>query len=374
MARKIIVTQADGSTPVLTEIPAQDEAQLQTTLKEIPGVLPIEEFGLTGPMMVVGEETPLQSGSVDLLGLTRAGNLIIVEFKTSPQNPDFRRATAQLLDYGSDLWRMSFEEFESSVAVRFFCSERWRDQRAKGSHNLEEAARSTWDDLSDEEWASLSECLAQQLARGAFAYVLAAQRFTDSAKRTLGYLNALSQGPRFYAVESVRFASDSVSAFEFRTILKPPNRLPTPTSRVVDETNFLEGIDDPEYRETLQRLLAAMRGLNLRIEWGSVGCSVRVPTGFRAEPVTVAWLFPPGRPGWMGLTDLTMGFDAWTADRVPKAKPMLDRYVERVGALRGLERTKTQSLDAYYLLPERVITLQAQLIELLVELVRDVDA
>src|SRR5690348_134015 len=112
--------QANGASTLLTEMPAANEAVLQEAMKHNPDLLPIDEFGMTGPLLVVGRETTLQSGYVDLLCLARSGELLIVEFKTGPQNPDFRHALAQLLDYGSDLWRLSYDEFENTVATRYF--------------------------------------------------------------------------------------------------------------------------------------------------------------------------------------------------------------------------------------------------------------
>ena len=48
---------------------------------------------------------------------------MIIEFKTGQQNSDFRRASAQLIDYGSDLWRLTYEEFERTVVARCFAAE-----------------------------------------------------------------------------------------------------------------------------------------------------------------------------------------------------------------------------------------------------------
>ncbi|GIU99629.1 MAG: hypothetical protein KatS3mg014_1245 [Actinomycetota bacterium] len=57
---------------------------------------------------------------MDLVGLSRAGDLLLVEFKIGPANPDFRHATSQLLDYGSDLWGRSVEDLERTVALPYF--------------------------------------------------------------------------------------------------------------------------------------------------------------------------------------------------------------------------------------------------------------
>ena len=340
-------------------------------MKENPELLPVEEFGLTGPLLVVGEETTLPSGAADLVGLARGGDLVIIEFKTGPQNPDFRRASAQLLDYGSDLWGMSFEEFESSVATRFFSSGRCRDARVAGSKSLKDAASTVWDDFSEDDWDSCKEQLTQRLTSGAFRFVLAAQRFTDSAGKTLEYLNEVSQGPSFYGVEMVRFTGDGVSAFESRTVASPRTTGPRSERRIVDETRFLEAVEDPKYRGALEEIFETVRGLNLRTEWGSAGCSIRVRTEFRAEPITVAWLFPPGRLGWMGLTDVTLGFDPGTAGVVPEAKPMLERYVAQVAQLRSVEPARPQDLKAYRLSPSAVIENQSKVKEALADLLAE---
>src|SRR5215210_4547040 len=116
----MIVLREDGTTPILSEMLADDEAQLRELVKDNPDLLPIDEFGMTGPLLVIGRETTLPSGAIDLVALARGGELLIAEFKTGPQNSDFRRVLAQLLDYGSDLWRLSYEVFESTVPLRYF--------------------------------------------------------------------------------------------------------------------------------------------------------------------------------------------------------------------------------------------------------------
>src|SRR3970040_2143989 len=116
MARKIVL-KTDSSQSILVETRATDELELQELIKEHPDLLPVEDFEMTGPLLVVGRETSLQSGAVDLAAIARSGELLIVEFKTGPQNTDFRSALAQLLDYGSDIWSMSYEDFEAACGV-----------------------------------------------------------------------------------------------------------------------------------------------------------------------------------------------------------------------------------------------------------------
>ena len=63
MGRKIILRrEGETSGQILEEIKAHDEAQLQEQLKQNPDLLPIEEYELSGPLMVIGRETTLPSG------------------------------------------------------------------------------------------------------------------------------------------------------------------------------------------------------------------------------------------------------------------------------------------------------------------------
>ena len=369
-----MVQREDGSSPVLTEVLADDEAQLQELMKENPDLLPIEEFGMMAPLIVVGRETTLPSGSVDLIGVSRSGDLLLIEFKTGPQNSDFRHVLAQLLDYGSDLWRMSYKEFENTVPKRYFSSERCYDDRLRGKGSLDEAASAVWPDLSEEEMEFFRDQLARQLDSGAFHYVVVAQSFTPTMEQTVEYLNATMSNARFYVVELVRFAADSLSAFESRTMLKPPSQTQSSkSSRVVnDEGRFLEQINDDAYREALQEFLEVCGGLSLRFSWGTAGTSIRLPIPNYSKPISIGWLFPPGVSGWMGLTDLTLGFDIVEDEYASSTVSALNDYVAKVSSLPGAETAKRDWLTGYYLSPDTTVRNRRQIADILAELVRQV--
>jgi len=62
-----LVVNTDGTRPVLSEVPATNELELQSLLRDTPDLLPADEIGVTGPLLVVGRETVLPSGAVDLV-------------------------------------------------------------------------------------------------------------------------------------------------------------------------------------------------------------------------------------------------------------------------------------------------------------------
>jgi RecB family endonuclease NucS len=96
MPRKIAIRTPEGPRVVVSEVPADSEFQLQEFLKDNPEMLPVEELRLPEPLMVVGRESSVSSGGIDLIGVVRTGEVLIIEFKTGLQNTDFRSALAQL--------------------------------------------------------------------------------------------------------------------------------------------------------------------------------------------------------------------------------------------------------------------------------------
>ncbi len=120
MPRKILVVSSVGDAVDFVEVPASSENELQTVMLNNPQLFPAKDLGLNDDLLVVGRETPLASGLIDLLCLSSSGEIVIIEFKTGPKNPDFRHALAQVIDYGSDLWQLSdWKEFDQGVVHRY---------------------------------------------------------------------------------------------------------------------------------------------------------------------------------------------------------------------------------------------------------------
>ena len=343
MPRKMIV-QVDGRAVPLEEIKAENELELQALVKNNPDLLPVEEFGMTGPLLVVGRETTLPSGGVDLVAIARSGEILVIEFKTGPENADFRRVLAQLLDYGSDLWSLTFDEFEISVAARYYASRYCQDSRLRNLRSIDSAARAIWNDATDDEMLAVRDRIDKQLETGRFSYVVVAQRFTDTVVRTADYLNEIMVGAKAYAVEIVKFGGEDVTAFETRTVLKPTSRTTTPASSL-DEEEFLESVADEHYRAFLREFFDSCRSQDYRLEWGTSGVSIRLSTPDRPEPLTVAWVFQAGRSGWMGLTDMNFGYDPWSANQTPSVRGALDEYLQVIGELEGSVSAKAKNLN-----------------------------
>lgn len=368
MPRRVLVQRALERFD-LVEVPAPSEHSLQELLKEQVQLLPAQDLGLDGDLLVVGRETTLASGSIDLLCLSWSGDLVLVEFKTGPQNPDFRHALAQVVDYGSDLWRSSLEDFDRGVVQRYLAGPHCAKALA-GAADLQDAISRAWS-MSEEDASRLRERLAQVLATGDFIYVVAAQRFTSAMATSLDYLNATMRYGRFYLVEVVRLQGQDLVAHAAQVVAAPARRSVgdpnAPTGRA-NEAGFLAGIADEDYREAMRDVFAAAGALGLTVAWGAKGASLRLPTPDRAEPLSVAWTFLDGDQ-WYSARHLTLGVDPAALAVTPSVRDAVTAYLAQVGAIEGGQAV-SGSLNAHMFAPSVVPRVKDALIDALDTLVK----
>ena len=371
MPRRVLINQG-GKTFDLLEVPAPNEHHLQEIMKNEPQLIPSDDLGLDGDLLVVGRETALASGYIDLLCLSRSGDVVLIEFKTGPQNPDFRHALAQLIDYGSDLWRLSLEEFDRGVVQRFLAGSH-STKSFVGARDLSEAiARTNWN-LTEDEKSALDARLTEVLETGDFHYVVSAQRFTTTMQTSLEYMNATMRFGRFYLVEIVQLQGGELTAHAAQVVAAPAKRTaPGQVSNrgVANEAVVLAGISDESYRDAIQDVLAACTALGLEVKWRSVGASIRFKTPDRNQPLTIGWLLPAGSQ-WYGARFLTFGVDPGSLALTPSVATAVLRFTARLAELPGAVAVQT-NLDAFTFGPESLPTVLHKLIEVLEQLVLDV--
>lgn len=80
------------------------EAELQTFLKEHPDLIPLEEIDLKAqPLLCIGWEVGLASGTESILYIDPSGLLTVVETKLK-RNPEARReVVGQILEYAAQM-------------------------------------------------------------------------------------------------------------------------------------------------------------------------------------------------------------------------------------------------------------------------------
>lgn len=360
---------SDGTVD-LVESDAPDEEHLREVMRAHPLLIPVDDLGIAGPLLIVGRETILPSGRIDLLGLSRSGDVVIAEFKTGPQNSDFRRVLSQLIDYGSDVWKMPVSDFDQGVAQRYFRDS--PDAVHAQDKSLAQIARDYWG-LSDGEEAEFLSRLSLVLRDGDFDFVVVAQNFRDSVLTSADYLNATASAGRFHLVQLTMLAGGDVTAFTAQTVTSGRRRATKAASpqSVINEAQLLSDLEGDEYREAMREMFAAMRSLGVRTAWGSRGTSLRLDNPDRAEPISIGWLFPEGA-SWGGVKHFSLGYDTATAEATPSIKGPLTAYVDALRAIDGGTEITTKTVDGRMFTPDVAPQVLDELIQAVEQLVSSV--
>jgi hypothetical protein len=193
MARRILRLDA-GVASVAREAQFDSEAQLHSAIAEHPEVLPSEDIGV-GPLVAVANELDVGAGPIDLLATDALGRLVIVEFKRGTENPDVRKVVAQVLEYGSSLWRLPYEELEQRCRT---CAPGFPDTLAE---HVEDGLRRIDESLDHDTFrAGVVRCLHD----GSFVFLYVGRDLDERTRRVMTYL---SDGARmtFFAVEIDHF-------------------------------------------------------------------------------------------------------------------------------------------------------------------------
>lgn len=291
MKRKALLKDGDEFV-VLEEGDFDAETALQEALKRNPEVIPVADLDL-GEVVVVGRETPLLVGAIDLLLLDAEGQVIIVETKLS-RNPELRRqVVAQVLDYGASLWKKAptLKAFEKLV-LRYWQSASCEDTRVKGASSLRDGVEPIFKELCGEEWDydAFEAALNDNLANGRHVLLIVASGLMDGVSRDLLQYANICLGLPLYGVEITMFKMGDRELIVPRGVRPGPARRPRPPTRgPIDRATFVAACT-PLAATFFQRMLNEAEGRSMIFYWGSKGFSVRMPL----EPsITVMYGFPP---------------------------------------------------------------------------------
>jgi alkylated DNA nucleotide flippase Atl1 len=176
---------------VAAESRFESEEKLHTAISRHPEVLPSEDLRL-GPLVTIANEIDFGHGPIDTLACDATGRLAIIEFKRGTENPDVRKVVAQVLDYGSSLWRLTFEDLEQQARS---CTPGFESSLVEHvGERLSAIGISLFD--GDAFRRGIESCLDT----GEFVFLYVARNLDDRTKRIMTYL---AEGPRmtFFAVE-----------------------------------------------------------------------------------------------------------------------------------------------------------------------------
>lgn len=359
------------------------EADLQDLVKSSPELLaPLGEDLRFAP---IGWEVPLGTGRLDLLFVDSEGVLTLVETKLKANDESRREVIGQVLEYAMFASQWTLADLRAT-ATAFFQSDRApEDVRGR---SLEEALAASfrWTDEEegeDEGPSRMDLFLAQieaNLEKGHLRIVCGVDDRIENLEQLVVYLSAHSD-LQVVLLQVTRFPVETDSSVLIPTlhgdIKAAPGRRVTDSRVRTPSLTYGDLVDlfpEGPQRQAVVDLVETARSAGATLEYGPNGVSIRVRTAVQRPPVSIAWIFGPGRTGWMRTRDLSFGgglFNAeWYSSLDPQLVPLLQSYVDELAA-RGIgEEVRSKDALARALTAEQALPRLDELKTILVDIIR----
>jgi len=192
-----LVKISEGKSEIIKPESFDKEVTLQEIVKNHPEIIPLEEIDEEfDPLLIIGRELYLEkAGSIDLLAIDTTGLLTIIEFKLD-KNSKMREVIAQTIEYGANMWEMSYDILDKKVR-EFFNSNRCDIKELKGK-TLVQAVRWHYKKTKQEDDSEFSaeefiKNVSRNLQKGEFRLIIFCDKVDDRTKRAVEYLNLLSR-------------------------------------------------------------------------------------------------------------------------------------------------------------------------------------
>lgn len=168
-----------------------EETNLQDYIYHNPDSIPLYDIKEDIRLLILAREFPTKSGPIDAIGIDKDGEIYLIETKLY-KNPDKRLVVAQVLDYGSSLWRnyADFDEFTHQV----------NNYLEKNLNTNLSKRISDFYGINDEEISVLLDSVKRNLHEGSFKFVVLMDSLHEQLKDLIIFLNQNSEFD-IYAVE-----------------------------------------------------------------------------------------------------------------------------------------------------------------------------
>lgn len=289
----------DGSFREFVTTPFQldhEEAVLETWLESNPSGI-VED----GPLLVIGRQvTTNMGGSIDLLALDRAGDVVVLELKRD-RTP--RETVAQALEYAAFAQGLSTDQLQCLLATYV------NDE----SVSIAEYHRQYFEISSDE---AVSFNNDQRL-------VIVGQRVTPEIRQTARFLSR--KGIRVTCVEFSFFRAEGGTRLLSQDIVvggesSRPSRVASASLPVTTEAGFLGSLDG-NGGPLFERLLAFAHQHGHPVHWGNRGFSLNV--NLDGNHVAVCFGYPP-HSVFRQSVYTTLYRSGGIVSRFPEARPVAD--------------------------------------------------
>ena len=263
---RVFSVEPDGGFTEYEQLPFENdhaEADLEQWLESNPGGI-LED----GPLLIIGRQVPTDLGkSIDLLGVDRGGNVVVVELKRD-RTP--RDVVAQALEYAAFAAGLDAAALESILG----------EYRPDEPLSLAEHHREYFDQ---------SEAVAFNKDQ---RIVIVGQQVTPEIRQTARFL-----GDKGIAVTCVEFsffqAGGGGRLLSQEIVVGGEHAKPSATgkSRKVTKAEFLESCDE-HGRVVFARILDLEDHKGISVRWGIKGFSMGVEAS--GTRVVICYVFPPG--------------------------------------------------------------------------------
>ena len=262
------------------------EAHLRDILFEDPDIIPIEDLSAGADLSQVKlmlKEVVLQgSGSTDLVGIDKNGNIIIIETKLAT-NPDAKRAViGQILEYAAFMHKKELE---------------WLDNIARKQKNGK-GIMEHFEGEPDWDREAFEERLQENLQEGAFTLFIVVDKMNPDLKRIINYMNEVL-GVRIYALE-LRYFKEK-SGIEVLVPNVHGEKKPPPMN-IWDEESFFKWAKsqvDASTWQTLRKLYDFSKQLGM-VDFGkgkSIG-TFKVSLQYKGGNVRILYVSPVPSQTW----------------------------------------------------------------------------
>ncbi len=340
--RHVVISQG-GRNRLVSREGFVTESLLQGLVHSSPELL--GPLGEDLAFLPVGYEVLVGNGRrLDLLFLDSQGVPTLIETKLRANDESRREVIGQVLEYAMAIDAWSPETFVAN-ATSFLASSPDAPVDLRGrSFDDAAATRFAWkDDAPDELSAKLDALkskLAANLSGGRLRIVVGVDEHIEGLERLVQYFSAhsdlqvvLLQVNQFPVDDQLRVLIPTLHGDVGGGVSRPAGGAQVRMTRDA----LLEAHEPGAEREAVRQLLDGAQRAGAAFEWGPSGVSVRARTPLVGQPVTVAWVYAPDRPGWMRTRDCSFGHALVESSPPARLQDLLDRYVAQLATAKGVD-------------------------------------
>lgn len=236
------------------------EAEMQEYLRDHSDLIPVDEIAIgTPPLLCIGWEVGVTSGSQDLLYVDATGLLTVVETKLK-RNPESRReVVGQVLEYGAQMctWsRADLERKANEFLSSDICPVEYRGKTFAEALQLfirkpgpSDPEGFSYDDFLD--------AIEENLQEGRIRLVIAIDELSIALVRTVEFVNRFSKHFEMYLLQLKKFTDTAVSYDVFVPAIFGRVAEPPPPPRQWSYDTFFEQASrqaHPDIVDVMRRL------------------------------------------------------------------------------------------------------------------------